>query len=270
MNVAALGARWRRSLVLAALLLALVGGAGLTAWETLGDDAQRRNDLWRVVHGVCSPHQQALKDPSPCLAVDRTNGFALVPGDTGSGELLLVPTRRISGIEDPALLDPTTPNYWASAWDARHRLHIGKEAVPDDWVGLAVNSEFSRTQDQLHIHVDCVKPKVWRALNAHRPVDRGWHMVEPLPGKRYYVRLLNAAEWRTIPPFRLLAAAVGSDPAVLARQTLVLIGAPSQRDEPAFYLLRQAYQEDGRSAGYGEELINHRCVGVKRNMRSPR
>ena len=39
--------------------------------------------------------------------------------------------------------------------------------LPCDWVSLAINSAAARSQNQLHIHVDCVRADVRKALATH-------------------------------------------------------------------------------------------------------
>ncbi len=255
--------RWQRGGVAAFLLIAAIALTGVLGWKKFGTPSERRDDLWRVVHVVCASDQRVLKRPSPCIEVDRTNGFAVVPGGLRSDEILLVPTRRIVGIEDPTLLDPDTPNYWAFAWNARHYLLKGVRTIPDDWVGLAVNSAFARTQDQLHIHIDCVKPAVREALNARPPGPGRWSSFAPEPGHSYEATRISAAQLHAVSPFRMIADAIGQDPGALAQQTVVLVGAPPSSDGPALYLLRQAYHSEARATGHGEELLDHSCAGPR-------
>lgn len=237
-----------------ALVAVLVGGA---TYLFRSD----RNDLWRVVHYLCVPDQSLFGRPAPCLHVDPVAGFALAPGFRHADELLLVPTRRITGIEDPALLEPGAANLFARAWDARKLLLDGARPVPDSWVALAVNSVKSRTQDQLHIHIDCVKERVRNALQA-AAIGRDWTPVMPLPGRHYQAVFLPGGALDRESPFQLLAMAVGRDPAVMGQQTLALIGAARTPDGQGYYLLRQAFDPATGARGHGEELLDHRCSGL--------
>ena len=58
--------------------------------------------LWQVVDSLCVPAKQASADPLPCLEVDLERGLAVLAAD--AGHLLVVPTRRIPGIESSELL----------------------------------------------------------------------------------------------------------------------------------------------------------------------
>ena len=45
--------------------------------------------------------------------------------------------------------------------------------MPRDDISLAVNSVYGRSQNQLHIHIDCVRSDVRNALRAADPTIRG-------------------------------------------------------------------------------------------------
>ena len=121
--------------------------------------------LWFVVHGLCVPNQRALGDPSPCLQVNIANGedrgFAVLKTPFVPSEILFVPTAPVTGIEDRRLLDSGAPNYWAQAWSARQLL-APNSAPPIERgdIAMALNSVPGRTQNQFHIHIDCVRRDV--------------------------------------------------------------------------------------------------------------
>ena len=84
-------------------------------------------------------------------------------------DLILVPTRRIVGIEDPFLQSPEAPNYFDAAWRARSFLKGANGQAPDrEAVALVANSAFVRTQDQLHIHVGCLFPSAQQRSRGGR------------------------------------------------------------------------------------------------------
>ncbi|MEJ0066521.1 MAG: CDP-diacylglycerol diphosphatase [Caulobacteraceae bacterium] len=144
--------------------------------------------LWNVVSGQCVPNQQARQDPGPCVSVDLAGGYAVLKDQSGATQVLVIATTRITGIESPALLDPAAPNYWADAWAARHDVEqFAHREIPREDVALAVNSIYGRSQDQLHIHVDCIRPDVRDALNT--AIDRigpKWAPLDvSLAGHRY-------------------------------------------------------------------------------------
>jgi CDP-diacylglycerol pyrophosphatase len=157
----------RSSIVVAATvaLLACVAATGLVF---------DRNILWQVVSSLCVRSEQTAGMPFPCQQVDLEKGFALIKA--GRAHLLLIPTARIEGIESPELLAEGTPNYWEYAWEARDHLDkVGGDQLTRDKIGLAVNSAQGRTQDQLHIHIGCLRPDVRVALRAHEfDIGQAW------------------------------------------------------------------------------------------------
>src|SRR6516165_6464782 len=68
------------------------------------------NALWNIVHGQCVPHFEAGDGPKPCEEVDLeggvAEGVAILKDIAGIAQMLAIPTRRITGIEDPQMLDP--------------------------------------------------------------------------------------------------------------------------------------------------------------------
>jgi CDP-diacylglycerol pyrophosphatase len=209
------------------------------------------NALWRIVHDQCVPDQQAHGDPQPCALVDA-RGYAVLKDLVGNTQYLLLPTARISGIESPELLAPGAVNYFAAAWQARS--FVDERAgltLPRDWVSLAVNSATARTQDQLHIHIDCVDADVKDTLTQHlSEVGPNWApLAEPLAGHAYLARTVPGEDLGA-DPFRLVAD-TGVD---MAGQTIVVVGAYLAGGQPGFVVLTRGPAE-GPAAG--EELQDH-------------
>lgn len=220
------------------------------------------NILWKIVHGKCVVDQTQFGHPAPCAVVDLAGGYAILKDIVGDTQYLLIPTARITGIESPAVLAPSTPNYFAQAWgqtglvDAR----LGK-ILPRQDLSLAVNSLSGRTQDQLHIHIDCLRADVRDALARHtEEVRTAWSAFpEPLVGKPYRAMRIDGSTLGTANPFRLLADGVPGARADMGAHTLVLAGAVFAGGTPGFILLDgQANLAEGNVAS-GEVLQDHDC-----------
>ena len=71
------------------------------------------------------------------------------------------------------------------------RLH---HALPREAIAIAINSEWARTQDQLHLHVDCVAKSVDETLaDDHSSLDDAWRaMTIALNGRIYLGRRLDS------------------------------------------------------------------------------
>ena len=159
------------------------------------------NALWRIVHGECVPHMEAGLGPKPCERVDLDGGVeqgvAILKDLIGVAQMLAIPTRRITGIEDPQMLAPDAPPVFADAWSAKtlveERLH---RTLPREAVGLAINSQWARSQQQLHVHVDCIAVPVIKALAEYASAfDSQWRaMTVSLRGRIYLARRVDF--WR--------------------------------------------------------------------------
>ena len=222
--------------------------------------------LWDIVSGQCAPGQQAKHDPSPCLSVDLAGGYAVLKDQYGATQVLVIPTTRVSGIESPALLDSASPNYWADAWNARHAVEsIVHREIPREDFALAVNSAYARTQDQLHIHVDCIRPDVRDALSmAEERIGPKWAPLDiALAGHRYRAMLLPGDELGARDPFKLLADGDPSARGEMASETLVLVGAVMPDGSPGFILLSDRFDPSMHDGAAGEMLLDHTCKALR-------
>jgi CDP-diacylglycerol pyrophosphatase len=248
---------------LAAIIGALVLVAGPAAAQHFNSDA-----LWKIVHGLCVPDEVDHKDPAPCAVVDLAHGedkgYAVLKDLLGATQYLVIPTAKVTGIESPSIVAPGAPNYFAAAWDARRFLFgILKRELPRDMVSLAINSQRSRSQEQLHIHVDCVRADVRDMLQDHRAeIGPHWAPVDPLIGSGHYRALrIASADLEGVNPFALLDDGVESTADQMGDHTLVLVGADFADTGPGFILLDDR-AGSGDQAG-GEELQDHGCTVAK-------
>ena len=227
-----------------------------------------RMALWTIVHEQCVPHARAGEGPGPCESVDlsqgEARGVALLKDRNGVAQFLAIPTGRVAGIEDPLVVAPDAPNYFAFAWGARSALEARlSHPLPREAVGVAVNSEFARTQDQLHLHVDCLADAIVAALGAYKDaLDDQWRaMTVALAGRRYWARRLDSADLSDAAPFRLLADGLEGAKGHMGLETLVAVGA-TFAGEPGFILL--ADKAELTAGGHGEDLQDHDCAVARR------
>ena len=204
---------------------------------------------------------------SPCAAVDLTHGvgkgFAIAQGHRGIAQFLLIPTARIGGIEDPG--DPGAGRHellgrppGRPGTFVEERLHT---TLPRDAVSLAINSVLGRTQNQLHIHIDCVRPDVRDILAANSGQDR--HALGAISGAacRPYLpgdpdRPGDAGQRRS----------VSHDWRMPARRRtwectrLALIGATFADGTEGFVLLDDHADPLAGDLAHAEELQDHTCA----------
>jgi CDP-diacylglycerol pyrophosphatase len=246
------------SVIVYAALLLLSAGAAQTS--------SPRDALWQIVNGMCVPDQTQNHDPKPCAVVEmqegNAQGFALLKDIRGETQYLLIPTAKTPGIESPAVLAPDAANYFASAWEARSYVEgaLHRTLPPDD-ISLAVNSLTSRSQDQLHIHVDCVRKDVYDALHSNEePVGERWMpLAHPLLGHPYKAMWVAGEHLGANNPFKLLADGVPGAREHMGDYTLVVIGLTRPDGTKGFVLLEDQVSKEGHDMASGEELQDHAC-----------
>ena len=217
--------------------------------------------LWTIVHGACVTDELTFGHAAPCSAVDLAAGYAVLKDISGASQYLLIPTDRVTGIESAKLLRPSSPNYFQQAWGARKYVEdsLGQK-LPREDVALAINSYYGRSQNQLHIHIDCVKVDVRRSLDAEQnQLGPRWSTMKILlAGHRYRAMRLASADFATVDPFKLLARTDPTAQTNMGRETLVAIGA-TFGGHPGFYLLSDRAAILPLDHGSGEELLDHSC-----------
>jgi CDP-diacylglycerol pyrophosphatase len=216
------------------------------------------NVLWVIVHGKCVPTQAAEGFAGPCQFVDLDAHYAVLKDLHGNTRFLLLPTYPISGIESPALLQPGAPNYWQAAWTARKFVEEkAGRAIPRDQLGLAVNSAVGRSQNQLHIHIDCVNADIRAGLQAHEHEISDKWPGRPLvlADRRYYIIKLLGPDLGT-DPFRRLAERLEHSAADMGEQSLSLLGAEFTGGKPGFYLLDSPAGIHGATS---EDVLDRDC-----------
>ena len=221
--------------------------------------------LWKIVHDRCVPDQQEHGDPKPCVLVDMSGGvgrgFAVLKDLNGVAQFLLIPTDRIKGIEDPGLLASDAPNLFDAAWEARTfvegQLH---RALPRDAIGLVINSVQGRSQEQLHIHVDCLRADVRETLHL-RGGDVG-PVWAPFPamlvGRSYRVMHVPGERLGSSNPFKLLADGVPGARGSMGLHTLIVAGMEVE-GRPGFVILDREVTRETGDRGNGTELLDRAC-----------
>jgi CDP-diacylglycerol pyrophosphatase len=232
----------------------------------LAASATNREALWKIVHDGCVPHWALEHDPSPCVKVDVSGGdgrgIAILKDRVGKAQFLAIPTARISGIESPELQGPEASNLFGAAWHARQFLFakIGK-TLARDGIGLAINSAARRSQDQAHIHIDCIRPDV-RAilLERSREIRKEWSddslVIDRTP---YSARRIDGLDLTGVNPFELVANRLKSREEEMGRATIVVIGVGSEESNPGFILLVSLADSGHGAGGHGEDLLDHEC-----------
>jgi CDP-diacylglycerol pyrophosphatase len=236
----------------------LVGANGLSAAAATPDSPRDR--LRFIAQEECLPHWRAAHDPGPCVSVTlvgsgtAADGFVVLADRKGGAHFLLIPTRTISGIESPEARTHGSLNYFESAWRAREVLSsVVGHSVPRNAVGMAVNQVRSRSQDQLHIHISCLRSSVYDEL--HSQADRIGRRWSPLTmgGLQYQAIRVMGRELGAQNPFELLAERLPGAKNTMGEFTLLVAGMEF-KEGPGFALVA------GSTVPGAELLLDSTCA----------
>ena len=257
------------TVLIAVLLLAIISVIAVSIRQR----SANADALWKIVHGHCVPDMQTNDNPAPCVSVNlaqgEAGGFAILKDATGNNQYLVIPTAKIAGIESRAILAPKAVNYFSAAWEVTDLVDQRlSHALPRTDFAIAINSVSGRSQDQLHIHVDCIQPRAKSVLEQLGPeIGTTWQRLPvKLSGHEYRAIWLPGTQLGQRNPFRLLASSLPDPRQEMGGHTLVLVGA--EREGQAGFILL-----DGKAPalavalspfvklgfGSGEELEDHGC-----------
>ena len=241
------------------LLLCRLSGLLAFALSANACSAANRDALRHIVQDQCAVHWLQQHDARPCErvylpdALRERDGYAVLHDIKGGAHFLLIPTRTIAGVESAELLEAGTPNYFAAAWQARDLVAAAVgHGVSRDAIGLALNPRHARSQDQLHIHIECLRTDVAQALHAAAPrIGATWSSVDIGRGVYEAMRVMGE-EVGAADPFELLADKLPAAKSAMGDYTLVLAGMEFN-EGPGFILLA------GKGPA-GELLLDSTCA----------
>jgi CDP-diacylglycerol pyrophosphatase len=242
-------------------LFAALAVSLITAFATSGCvrlSALDASGLWKVVGEQCVPNARDTGNPGPCTSVDFKKRYAVLKDISGRAQYLLIPTDRVSGIESPEILYGGSPEYWVGAWAAGR--YVGdklKMTLAPTQLGLEINSSERRSQNQLHIHVDCMRTDIADALAPYRQDAPGSWRWTTLDGKRYRVtRVTTLADGGN--PFRVVERDLGPQQS-MAVQTILVTGAGPDTARDGWLVVNSGLDVDG-GTGTAEGLLDHSCA----------
>lgn len=232
---------------------------GQTAHATEPDTAScvvapRPNSLWSLAQ-CCSKNLQSDAD---CRAYDAADDYIILKDNSPRkpAAYLIIPTIRVTGIEDKQIFSPPVAEFWQYAWEQAQYL----VEEPAANIALAINSAHGRTQNQLHIHVACVLPAVARTLaeNAGKigsDPARAAELVLPPANHSYRVIKVSGALAGVNSPFNLVAAMPGAA-GDMGAQSIAVAGTAT----PGTYYVLDTVAR-GANPGFAEELLDQTCRG---------
>lgn len=243
----------RRTLkLLTVLLLVLIVGLIISAFHF----QKNSNALWQIISEKCVPNLAKSGNPAPCQQVNTAQGYVTLKDLNGPLQYLLMPIEKITGMESPIILEPTTPNLFADAWQQRSLLEKKRGTpIADSALSLAINAQYGRTQNQLHIHISCLRPDVRQRLDALSPgLNEQWQPAT-LRKHRYLIRTLSTAELAQQSAFIRLATEVPDARSEMGKYGMALTALPDGR----LALLALERNWLMLNSGSAEELQDHQC-----------
>ena len=149
-----------------------------------------------------------------------------------------------------------TSRYFAAAWHASSFVDARAGVdIPRDWMSLAVNSAVARTQNQFHIHIDCVRADIRESVSRNIVhVGPDWApFPEPLRGHTYLTMAVAGEDLDAANPVQLLAKRADD----MGLETLVVVGTYLRDGQPGFILLADQVDRATGNLAAGEELQDH-------------
>ena len=226
-----------------------------------GPPSEANDQLLHIVRDRCVPNFRSSGDPSPCAAIEPGSGNDLEAGSAilkdrkPGAHYLTIAVRPITGIESPLLLAAGTPNYFSTAWANRGYLAaVLSHTVPRDAVGLAVNSVCARGQEQLHIHIECLRRDIHDTLRAvSGNMSPGHWTTLAIAGSTYDAIRVSSEGLDAFDPFKMLAEHLASTGRKLSAETSLVTAGVQVGDAPGFVIL----SHDTRPSG--EQLLDPNC-----------
>ncbi|WP_173584567.1 CDP-diacylglycerol diphosphatase [Acetobacter musti] len=261
------------------MLRHLLAGACLALTAATAAHAKNPDALWHIVHERCVPLQTGTGSAAPgnasdsstgtppgkgpCTVLDMPHRIAVLKSIEGRSQYLLIPTDRTPGMEASSLRDPATPDYFAHAWTQVSRVGEGYGVrLPRGDVALAINSQDGRSQNQLHIHVECIRPDVKVALYYMRSaVGTTWTpLPAPLLGHPYRAMRINTPDITGVKPFLLLARSLRDPEHEMGHHTLAVVPETFSDNTKGFLLLDDVADPARQNRASAEELQDHSCA----------
>jgi CDP-diacylglycerol pyrophosphatase len=210
-----------------------------------------RNVLWELAQ-CCSSNLASDQD---CREYNAANNYVIIKDNalTKPEAFLLIPSQKVTGIEDKRIFLPPFLNLWANAWDQSERY----PGWGDRRIGMAINSAHARTQDQLHVHISCINPRVAQILD-----EKAAQATEgkPLP---YSIQLPPANNTYAVStvddltdgesPFQIASQVSGMGD--MANKSIAVV---KSKLPGRYFVLTTAYQNG--KGGAAEELLDQRCT----------
>lgn len=207
-----------------------------------------RNALWNLVE-CCKQGKD-----THCVIYNPNDAY-IVAKDASKSKpesYLIIPSIKMTGIEDSQTLNTPTLDIWQYGWTESLKMRKFDESN----LGLAINSRQGRDQDQLHIHMSCVKSGVFKALEGVKVSSdpKSPTKLQLPPNNNNYEAVLLKSLVGNSSPFKILRQLPHVNAQNISEQSVAIV---KGRDPQTFVFLN-TYAHD-KDQGEAEELLNQTC-----------
>ncbi len=214
-----------------------------------------RGALWEIVQ-TCVANHALAGAAFPCLDVNTSDGedrgYVILRPPVGEPDTILSPTIKIIGVEDPSLRILAAPNYFEDAWNARTFLSgTTQRPLAHGDVALAVNSRFSRSQDQFHIPIGCLSRQarqILQAIAADLSENKWVRITRRVDGLEFWGRRIAKETLAGVNPIRIADEGISDATGRRAQLTIVVAGVRLAEGHDGFVLL--AWHHDPFGSGH--------------------
>ncbi|MFP3014278.1 MAG: CDP-diacylglycerol diphosphatase [Arsenophonus sp.] len=215
--------------------------------------------LWKAINQQCIPQFKANNLGLPCIKLDPQHRYVIYKDIYGKLHNLLLPLDKISGIENFILQQKNTENYFLLAWINR-KLFINESNKPinEEFLSLAINSKYGRSQEQLHIHLACLNENVYKKIKEiEHTITNSWKPLKKKINNHKYIAIkITSANMNKTSPFNYLHRYSTSHNHNIAYYGLAMISS-SKKNE--FILLATKLKLIDFNFGSASEIQDYHC-----------
>jgi CDP-diacylglycerol pyrophosphatase len=223
------------------------GSASATACQL----SPKPNTLWSLAQ-CCS---KDVKSNPSCILFDSKDDYVIIKDNDPKKPVayLLIPSKKVTGIEDPAIFNPPFVDMWENA-AYRAEKYPGKPTVQ---TGMAINSISGRDQNQLHIHISCISPAVKSVLES-KDKQIPIYPAQPVnlqlpPNNNTYEAVKLTGLTGANSPYNVIQSFTGVK-GNMGKQSIAVVGSKTAKQ---YYLLNTYVH--GTDKGEAEELLDQTC-----------
>jgi CDP-diacylglycerol pyrophosphatase len=215
-----------------------------------------RDSLWKNVQERCLTLAPPIHPD--CVIVDRERGFVLYKDMIGASHYLVIPVQPVSGVDDARVWSDRQHSAWAFGWSVRDTVAraVGNP-LPDTLLGLAINARAARSQDQLHIHLDCISESA-RDFMSSGGIDTRWRDLR-FRGKPVRARLIPSDEpVLPVDPFDIVKEDIGPGADIADRGVFLGYVRPPQ-GQAGFVVVDEPVNKASGANGHASDFLDRGC-----------